>query len=180
MMSEHAQAATELPLELSASYAHRVGEDLHVVLTLADSNWPDGSTGPSGMAAPAHLELRAGKKVVRVPVTSRDGALDANVPSAGLRPGLWRLALAAADGRAQPVQARLLNSRKQPVALLPGPVPSTQLAPPQPSAPPVTSARARAYRTAAVVANKGLGLLPEQQASRYRAVLKKAGRRVLG
>lgn len=171
-MSQPAQTATELVLELSASYAHRVGEDLHVVLQLADRDGSDGL---------AHLELRAGKQVVRAPVTSRDGVLEASVPSAGLRPGLWRLALAATDGRALPVQARLLNSRKQPVALLPGPVPSTQLAPPQPSSPATSSsARARAYRTAAVVANKGLGLLPEQRASQYRALLEKAGRRVLG
>lgn len=176
-MSQPAQTATELVLELSASYAHRVAEDLHVVLQLADRDGSDGF-GSDGLA---HLELRAGKQVVRAPVTSRDGVLEASVPSAGLRPGLWRLALAATDGRALPVQARLLNSRKQPVALLPGPVPSTQLAPPQPSSPATSSsARARAYRTAAVVANKGLGLLHEQRASQYRAVLKKAGRRVLG
>jgi len=169
-MSQPAQTTAELTLELSASYAHRVGEDLHVVLRLADQDTPE----------PTHLELRTGKKVVRVPVTPRDGALDAQVPSAGLRPGLWRLALAGADGATTPVQARLLNSRKQPVALLPGPVPSTQLAPPQPAGPPTSSAKARAYRTAAVVADKGLRLLPEQQAVRARAVLKKAGHRVLG
>lgn len=177
-MTEPAQRATELTLELSASYAHRVGDDLHVVLQLADRNGSDGLLGPDHLA---HLELRAGKQVVRAPVTSRDGDLHASVPAAGLRPGLWRLALTAQDGPALPVQARLLNSRKQPVALLPGPVPSTQLAPPQPSSPATSSsAKARAYRTAAVVANKGLGLLPEQRASQYRAVLKKAGRRVLG
>jgi hypothetical protein len=170
MMSEQAQTADELTLELSASYAHRVGDDLHVVLQLAD--------GPAD--APAHLELRAGKKVVRVPVTSRDGALDATVPSAGLRPGLWRLALTGAEGSARPVQARLLNSRKQPVALLPGPLPRTQLPPPQPSTPAsASSPRARAYRTAAVVANRGLGLLPARQAASARTVLKKAGRRLL-
>jgi hypothetical protein len=174
MMCDQAQTAAELTLELSASYAHRVADDLHVVLQLTD--------GPAATATadgPVHLELRAGKKVVRVPVTDRDGALDARVPSAGLRPGLWRLALAGPDGSAVPVQARLLNSRKQPVALLPGPLPRTQLPPPQPSAPASTSARARAYRTAAVVANRGLALLPDQQATKARAVLKKAGRRVL-
>jgi hypothetical protein len=171
MMSQEVQKAGELALELSASYAHRVGEDLHIVLHPTEDVSP----------APTQLELRTGKKVVRVPVTTQDGALDARVASDGLRPGLWRLALAGPDGRTTPVQARLLNSRKQPVALLPGPVPSTQLAPPQPAGPPASpSARARAYRAAAVVANKGLSLLPERQASKARGVLKKAGRRVLG
>ncbi len=177
-MSEQAQTADELTLELSASYAHRVGDDLHVVLQLADG-LADGLAGPPSADGPVHLELRAGKKVVRVPVTSRDGALDATVPSAGLRPGLWRLALTGVEGSARPVQARLLNSRKQPVALLPGPLPRTQLPPPQPSTPAsASSPRARAYRTAAVVANRGLGLLPARQAAGARTVLKKAGRRL--
>ncbi len=169
-MSQEAQPGGELALELSASYAHRTGEDLHIVLGLVDQDAP----------APSQLELRAGKKVVRVPVTPQDGTLDARVPSARLRPGLWRLSLAGADGGTRPVQARLLNSRKQPVALLPGPVPSTQLAPPQPAPPASRSPKARAYRAAARVANKGLALLPEQQSTKARGVLRKAGRRVLG
>lgn len=169
-MSEDAPTAPELTLELSASYAHRVGEDLHVVLQPADRT----------ATAPVELELSTGKKRVRVPATPVGRALDARVPTARLRPGLWRLALVGPDGSRSPVQARLLNSRKQPVALLPGPTPSTQLAAPQPARrPSPPSRRVRAYRTAAVVANKGLGLLPEKHASRYRAVLRKAGRRVL-
>ena len=141
-MTEQAECATELPLELSASYAHRVGDHLHVVLQLADAGAGD---------VPAELELRAGKRTVRVPVTAAGAGLDAVVPLARLRPGLWRVALVGPDGDVRPVQGRLLNSRRQPVALLPGPVPSTQLAPPQPSrrrrAPPPPPPRSGGCRT---------------------------------
>ena len=171
-MSQEPPTAAELALELSASYAHRVGDDVHVVLELAD---------PGAAGGPTQLELRTGKRSVRVPVTGGDRSLDSLVPSARLRPGLWRLALVGSDGDVRPVQGRLLNSRRQPVALLPGPTPTTQMAPPQPAPTPApSSGRARAYKTAATLANRGLALLPDQRASKYRAVLKKAGHRVLG
>jgi hypothetical protein len=183
----------ELTVELSASYAHRTGEDIHVVLTLTDDV-------PADTAA--RLQLRAGRKVVRVAATptvpaapatagdpgdaaGTDGSaglvLDARVPAAELRPGVWSVGLVGSDGAVTPVEARLLNSRKQPIALLPGPVPRTVLAPPQRVAPPAPSAgKARVYATASKIANRGLSMLPDQQASKYRSVLKKAGRRVLG
>jgi len=167
---------TELSVELSASYAHRVDDDIHLVLQLADDVALDAS---------AQLQLRAGKKVVRVPSTASpaDGGqrLDARLPAADLRPGVWRVALVSADRGVLPVEARLLNSRKQPVALLPGPTPRTELAPPQPVQAPATGpgGKARAYRAAAQVANRGLQLLPQDKAARYRGILKKAGRRVL-
>jgi hypothetical protein len=176
-MSEEATTAAELTLELSASYAHRVGEDLHVVLRLAEA----AGIGPEPVPGePAELELRAGKVVVRVPVTCVGELIDARVPADRLRPGLWRLALVAKDGEVRDVQGRLLNGRKQPVALLPGPAPTTQMPPPQPTPRSSSPVRDRAYRTAAVVANKGLGLLPEERASQARAALKKVGHRVLG
>jgi hypothetical protein len=187
-MSNEAQ----LTVELSASYAHRAGDDIHVVLSLADEVPAD---------AAARLQLRAGRKVVRVPATPTEPAvsaaadgldqsdapeapsglvLDARVPAADLRPGVWSVGIVGTDGAVTPVEARLLNSRKQPIALLPGPVPRTILPPPQRTAPArPTAARARVYATASKIANRGLSLLPEQQASRYRTVLKKAGRRVL-
>lgn len=178
----------ELTVDLPASYAHRAGDDIHVVLALSDDVPADSA---------ARLQLRAGRKIVRVPATASDPApfpgdgagldgaaglvLDARVPSADLRPGVWSVGLVGSDGAVTPVEARLLNSRKQPIALLPGPVPRTVLAPPQRVAPPAPSAgKARVYATASKIANRGLGLLPDQQAARYRSVLKKAGRRVLG
>jgi hypothetical protein len=160
-------------VELSASYANRTDEDIHVVLQLAEElSFP---------VAP-RLQLKAGKRLVRAETTSSLSAagttFEARVPAADLRPGVWHLALVGADDEVVGVEARLLNSRKQPVALLPGPVPRTELPAPRPAAAP-TSGRVRAYQAAARVANKGLGLLPEQRAARYRSVLKKAGRRVL-
>jgi hypothetical protein len=166
----------ELTVELSASYAHRAGEDVHLVVQLAD-----GAT----VGTPAQLQLTAGKQLKRVPVTvtpTADGLLlDGRVPAATLRPGVWRIAVAGGDAAPVPVEARLLNSRKQPIALLPGPLPTTQLPPPErTSAPTSDSGRVRAYRTAAGIANRGLALLPEERASKARAALKKVGRRVLG
>ena len=166
----------ELAVELSASFAHRTGEDVHVVVQLAHG---------AVLETPAELLLRAGKQLKRVPVTVSTTAegllLDGRVPAATLRPGVWQLAVAGGDARPVPVEARLLNSRKQPIALLPGPLPTTQLPPPERTPAPVAdSGRVRAYRTAAVVANRGLALLPERQASSARSALKKVGRRVLG
>ena len=165
----------ELAVDLSASYAHRAGDDIHVVLQLADE---------TALDAAAQLQLRAGRKVVRTPATSTytpgGRVLDARVPAADLRPGVWRLGLVDAGQGVQPVEARLLNARRQPIALLPGPTPRTELAPPQPArAASPAGTRGRAYRAAGRVADKGLALLPEQRATRYRALLKKAGRRVL-
>jgi hypothetical protein len=167
---------SELPVELSASYAHRVADDIRLVLQLADEVDLDAS---------AQLQLRAGKKVVRVPSTASptEGGprLEARLPAADLRPGVWRVALVSADQGVRPVEARLLNSRKQPVALLPGPTPRTELAPPQPVQTPAAGpgGKARAYRAAAQIADRGLRLLPDDRAARYRGILKKAGRRVL-
>jgi hypothetical protein len=171
----------ELAVELSSSFAHRVHDDIHVVLQLAADRPVDG----------AHLQLRAGKKVVRVPVTPAVGGgrgdgggpvLDARVPTTDLRPGVWRLGLVGSDNRVTALRARLLNSRKQPIALLPGPVPRTLMAPPQrrPAPAAAQDGKARVYTTASKIANRGLALLPEQQASKARTLLKKAGRRVLG
>ncbi|HYO40533.1 MAG TPA: hypothetical protein VER39_12860 [Nocardioidaceae bacterium] len=171
----------ELAVELSSSFAHRVKDDIHVVLQLADER----------AVANASLQLQAGKKVVRVPATpaatggrgDRGGpVLEVYVPAADLRPGVWRLGLVGSDDGVTALRARLLNSRRQPIALLPGPVPRTLMAPPQrrPAAAAAPDGRARAYATASRLANRGLALLPEQRATRYRAVLKKAGRRLLG
>ena len=163
----------DLTVELSASYAHRADQDLHIVLQLADEHAVD-----SGQ-----LQLRAGRRTVRVATrattTAQGTVLDARVPAADLRPGVWQLALLGAGDEVRGVQARLLNSRKQPVALLPGPTPRTELAAPRPAEPRTPAGKARAYHVAAVVANKGLALLPEQRADRYRTLLKRAGKRVL-
>lgn len=172
----------ELAVELSSSFAHRVEDDVHLVLQLAAER----------PVSDVRLELRAGKKVIKVPVTpaatggradSGGPVLDAWVPTADLRPGVWQLGLVEDEDRVTALRARLLNSRKQPIALLPGPVPRTLMAPPQRRpAPAATSngGKARVYTAASKIANRGLALLPDEQASKYRAMLKKAGRRVLG
>jgi hypothetical protein len=166
----------DLAVELSASYAHRAGQDIHVVLQLADDRAVDSA---------AQLQLRAGQRTVRIATTSSstpDGTvLDARVRAVDLRPGVWRLMLVGPGDEVHGVQARLLNSHKQPVALLPGPTPQTEMAAPRPVERQGQGGggKERAYHAAAKVANKGLSLLPDQRADRYRTLLKKAGRRVL-
>lgn len=144
--------ATEV--DTLSSYAHRMGGDVHLVLELPETSPADG---------PARLVLRReagrgragrggrGDKVVRVDAeTAPAGAgvrLEARVPARRLPPGLWRLALRR-DESATPerLQARLLTSRTQPVALLAGPRPSMKMAPPRPrtpSGPAAVAGRAR-------------------------------------
>ncbi|MGA8211209.1 MAG: hypothetical protein WB798_13765, partial [Nocardioidaceae bacterium] len=124
----------ELAVELSASYAHRKGDDVRVVLQLSD-----GAAAGNGTL----LQLRAGKRQARVGTATsaaRDDTggvvLEARVPVTDLRPGVWRLGLVASADAAvsdeTPVEARLLFSNRQPVALLPGPVPSTAMPAPRP------------------------------------------------
>jgi hypothetical protein len=167
----------DLAVELSASYAHRADQDIHIVLQLAGDPAVD-SSGVGGQ-----LQLRAGRRTVRVATTASSTpegtALDARVPAADLRPGVWLLGLVGPGDDVRGVQARLLNSNKQPIALLPGPTPRTELAAPRPVEPRSETGKARAYHAAAKVANKGLALLPEQRADRYRTLLKRAGKRVL-
>ena len=161
-------------VELSASYAHRVGEDIRVVLQLADE---------MSFESPPDLRLEAGRRRVHAATTplSMATALEARVPAARLRPGVWQLALVGPEGVVTGLEARLLHSRRQPVALLPGPTPRTELPAPRPARVPVPdpTRRARVYHAAARVADKGLSVLPQERAARYRSVLSRVARRLL-
>jgi hypothetical protein len=164
----------ELAVELTQSYAHRVGDAVHLVVQLSDQ---------LASSDPTTLQLRNGQRVVRIPVslttTPIGTALDATVGTTRLRPGTWKLALADESQRPTGLEARLVYSKKQPVALLPGPVPSTALAPPHPKrARP--SLRRRLYTAAARAADAGLRALPEEPADRCRSLLKKAARPLRG
>ena len=163
-----------LAVEPTASYAQRVGDAVRLVLQLP--------ARPASAREAGTLQLRRGERVVRVPVSSRPtptGTLmDATVSTRELGRGTWDLALVE-ESQPTRLQARLVYSKKQPVALLPGPVPTTTLAPPRPK-PAARTLRTRLYAAAAAVAKTGLRALPEERAARYRSVLKKAGRRLHG
>jgi hypothetical protein len=128
------------------------------------------------------LQLRSRKQVVRSPLTPSAGAahggttLVTTVPARDLRRGLWRLALVSGSSAPLPVQARLLNQPRQPVALLPGPVPTTRLPHPQPAPQAAAEPAGRVYATAARVVRTGLDALPEKQADRARPLLRRAAR----
>jgi hypothetical protein len=100
---------------------------------------------------------------------------------------VWTLALvggAGAERRVQPVEARLLTSRKQPLALLPGPTPATRMPPPAPrpassgGRPVKVDPRVRATMVRSV--DGALSVLPDDVAARLRDRLGSLGRRVLG
>ena len=164
-----------LAVELTASYAHRVGDAVHLVLALPAASAP--------VPEIATLQLRKGDRVVPVPASPRStptGTLvEATVSTRELGRGTWSLALVEESQRPARLQARLVYSDKQPVALLPGAVPTTTLAPPRPK-PAAPTLRTRLYTAAAGVADASLRALPEERAARYRSVLRKAGRRLHG
>jgi hypothetical protein len=165
-----------LTVDLTLSYAYRSGGDIRVVLVLPEA------TGASQFT---WLRLRNAKRTVRVevaPTTTADGTLvDVTIPAPRLGRSVWKLALLSENApRAVALQARLLTSRTQPVALLPGPEPTTRMPPPKPR-PPVGRRAAgpelRARITRSV--DGALRLLPAPAASRVRAGLVRIGRRVL-
>jgi hypothetical protein len=161
--------APKIAVDYPYSYAHRSGEELRIVLDLAPPHdltptWPDGE-GPI-------LRLRHEGRTVRTPATLAEHGrwlrLDATVPWTRLRPGVWNLAVRLPQGGGlRPLQARLLVSRKRPVALLPGPAPRTRMAPPRPE----PSAARRA-------ADATLDLLPERHAQRLLSAARATYRRV--
>ena len=112
------------------SFAHRAGGEVRVRLRV-----PAGSLA----AGPSAVRLSAGRRTSgsppTSPPTSRGSPSTSPLPAPGCGgggSGPWR----SARGRTPPavsVEARLLARRDQPVALLPGPVPSTRL--PEPRSP---------------------------------------------
>jgi hypothetical protein len=100
-----------------------------------------------------------------------------------LRSGTWRLWVkpdGASDFRR--MAAWLVVSDSQPIALLSGETPRTQMAPPRPRRRPAGAAggrrRSQARRALVKVADSALSRLPEERRARYRSTLAKAARRV--
>jgi hypothetical protein len=170
-----------LTVDVSASFAQRTGQDVRVVLAVDDL--PE-------LPEPTVLRLNNGKRNVRAPLARRGTAegtvLESSIPMATLRPSVWTLALvggAGATRRVHPVEARLLTSRKQPLALLPGPTPATRMPAPAPRPAPSggrskVSPRVRATMVRSV--DGALSVLPDDVAARYRDRLARLGRRVIG
>jgi hypothetical protein len=138
------------PLEVDeiASYAHRVDDGVRLVLHVPGLV-PDTDE--------VRVRLWAGDQVRQRPASVRavDGGtvLELVVPVKGLGHRVWRLAVAAGgDGTSyRRLQARLLTSSRQPVALITGPMPRTVLPEPSPRRRPRTS-RSTARRIAGRIA----------------------------
>lgn len=145
------------------SYAHRSGSEVKVSLRL-----PAGSAE----AGPVQVRLVNDRRRFEVAGTaSPDG--DGTVVTFSARQdqlgrAVWRIALRTPGGeKFQRVQARLLAKPSQPSALLPGPTPTTRLAPPAPRPKLTTTRRVAARlpepakrvlrRGRAVVASRGRG-----------------------
>ena len=112
-----------------ASLAHRVDGGVRVVLHL-----PEVDLGSDQ----AVVRLRTEGGAVRLrpaTVTTLDGSstLELVVPANGLGRRVWRLAVRSPDAPSfRRLQARLLTSDRQPIALIPGPMPRTDPAEPPP------------------------------------------------
>jgi hypothetical protein len=126
------------------SYAHRDGEEVRLVLHVTDPSLPED---------PVALQLSRRKRHVQVPMTSekRSGGtiLEARVRGRDVQRGVWRLALRGQEPAGSlPLQARLLMSGKQPIALITGPRPRTEMPAPAPrsAAVPPAARLARAAR----------------------------------
>lgn len=160
-------------VETISSYARRSGSAIELVLRLEDG---EAVAGPS-----TSLRVRGPRGAVSttaaVSATQRGVQLDASLPSNRLAPGVWRIAVRPEPGAPfRRVQARLLVSRTQPVALLPGPAPRTKMEPPSRR----TAQRPPALQKLGSALDRALSRLPETQAARSRAALRKSARRVLG
>lgn len=110
------------------SWARGNGEQVEVRVSLAGADLSDG---------PAEVILRAQRRRVAVQglVETADDAtyLRFSVPRAPLGWAAWQLTVQPTGGPSPVrVEARLLAPADQPVALLPGPVPSTKMRPPKP------------------------------------------------
>ena len=165
------------PVEPVGTYARRAGDSVRLQLLLPDA---EGLTEPT-----LQLRRRNGKARIVVPATastSEQGVLvTAGLPREELRPGLWHIALKPdQEGPFRPLQARLLFNAKQPIALLAGPAPRTEMPEPSPrraasNVPAKSPSRAR--HVAVTIVDKALSRLPEERAARYRASLGRLARR---
>src|SRR3954452_12219796 len=165
-------------VETIASYANQVEGVVKLVLHLPE--------GPAGSEPTLRL-----RRANRGPVVTATGAaspaeggvlVECRIGVDQLPPGVWRIWMRPApDAPEIRLQARLLTSRKQPIALLPGPAPriggSPAIPPPRRAGAAPASARGRLRGFAVKGVDAALSRLPEERAARYRAHLAKAARR---
>jgi hypothetical protein len=132
--------STVQSVEVISSLAHRQGDQIRLVLHL-----PEAAAPP---AASVEVRLKAGKRRLIEPATVRPATpgviLEATIPAQRLARGIWSLAFRPAPGAPfEPIEARLLTGPRQPISLIPGPVPKTRLPEPRPAARPPAHSRGR-------------------------------------
>ncbi len=168
-----------LTVETIASYAHRVDDTVRLVLEVPEA--PE-LAGPT-----LRLRRAKGGPSVTVPATVSLGPsgtrIEAGIEADRLPPGVWHMWLRPDPEQPQTrLQARLVSSRRHPIALLPGPAPRTSSAPaiaaPRRRTPPAPRGRLRQVAVKSVDA--ALARLPEERASRYRSVIAGAAHRLIG
>jgi hypothetical protein len=119
-------------VDVAASYARRVEGGIQVVLLL-----PDADPGPGPVEVRLREAGRTLKREAAVHLEPNGVRLELVVPAQRLGQGVWRLAVRTApEDSFTRIEARLLTSRRQPVALLPGPAPDTRMPAPEPAARP--------------------------------------------
>lgn len=158
---------TAQAIDETASYARREADVVRLVFTVADDRML--GTEPT-------VRLVRRSRVVTGPATvtrqEHGFVVDCWLPAAGLKPGTWSIAVRAGEsGPWLPVQARLLFSRTNPIALLPGPRPKT---PPRPSRAPAPTPPPAARTRAAALVRRVLDRLPKPEGAFER--LRRSGR----
>jgi hypothetical protein len=126
--------STPIAVSLTSSFAYRDPDGVHVVVGVPSETLPP---------ILAEVQLSRGQQRVRVRADVVGQGSSSLVsftfaPTPGRR--AWRLAVRGDETGFIPVEARLLARPGQAVALIPGPIPATRLAPPLPRAAPPTSA----------------------------------------
>jgi hypothetical protein len=132
---------TALEVGFLDSVAWRVDAQLHLALHLPE-------VAPVAADTPVEVRLRDADRRARVPGRIAPAAsgsmIEAEVLARRLAGGLWRIDVRIGDAdEFTRVEARLLVTRGQPVALLPGRAPRTRLPEPEPRRSPSRSASVR-------------------------------------
>jgi hypothetical protein len=166
-------------VEVVGTYARREGTTVRLQLhlpTAAELTEPRLQLRRRGEASPVEC-------AATVSSVGTWSTLNASVDGDRLRSGTWRLWVkpdGASDFRR--MAAWLVVRDSQPIALLSGETPRTQMAPPRPRRRPAGTAggrrRSQARRALVKVADSALSRLPEERRARYRSTLAKAARRV--
>ena len=121
-------SAAVLRVDETLSWARRSGAEVIIHLRLPDAGLEAGAAGVELVSTDGRLRSTAD-------VTATDGAAEVRlkVPHSELRSSTWQVTVQLPSStRFVPVEARLLAAPAIPVALLPGPPPSTRMRPPSP------------------------------------------------